>query len=107
MMLGSDGEVMVQGRLIEWPAAMGIMTVALVIGVLLALHRLVEPMLTVLATVAGCALLYNTRELPLRDSANLQQSSDNYWVVITAMVMILAVLLIGLRMSRRGDPRGG
>ena len=51
---GSDGELMLQGQLIEWPAAMGFMTVVLIMGVLLSLHRLVEPMLTVLAT----ALLY-------------------------------------------------
>lgn len=100
MLLGSDGEILVQGRLIEWPAAIGVMTALLVVGVVMALHKMVEPMLTALATAAGCALLYNTRELPLRDNANLQRSSDNYWVVIVAMVMILAVLMIGLRMNR-------
>ena len=106
MLLGTDGQVMVEGRVIEWPTAIGVMTAMLVVGVLIAMHKQVEPMLTALATAAGCALLYNTRELPLRDSANLQQSSDNYWVVISAMVMILAVLMISLRVSRRNSSRG-
>lgn len=105
MLLGSDGELMVQGQVVQWPTAIGVMSGLLVIGVLLALHRLVEPLLTAMAAAAGCALLYNTRELPLRDSAGLQRSSDNYWVVITAMVMIFAVLLIGLRISRNSDSR--
>ena len=100
MIVGNDGTVLVQDQVVEWPTAIGVLTATMVIGVLIALHRVIEPMLTAVATAAGCALLYNTRELPFDQQANLSRSADNYWVVIVAMVMIFAVLLIGLRVNR-------
>lgn len=101
MIVGQDDRFFVQGREIEWGTIIGVLTAVAVIGVLIAMHRSVEPILTTLAGAAGCALLYNTRELPLIVRGDeFSRVDDSYWPVVASMIVIFILLVLSLRITQ-------
>lgn len=104
VILGSETTVQFQGRAFEWPDVMIAATGVLVIVVIASLYRVVDPILTLTATGAGCALLWNLREFPVVGERNgLRDAGAPYWSVVLAMVLIFAILLVALQQTRNAS----
>lgn len=106
VIVGDDEILLASNRSFEWGTVIGVVTAVFVIGVVLSMYRSVEPVLTLLAGVAGCVLLYNVREFPFGDdNSGLSTVNSDYWTVVAAMIAIFALLVISLRITRSNTPR--
>ena len=101
VLVGEDQIFVASDRSFDWGTVIGVVTALFVIGVVISMHRSVEPVLTLLAGAAGCVLLYNVREFPFGQSnTGLSTVNSDYWTVVAAMIVIFATLIIGLRVTR-------
>lgn len=106
VILGSEATVQFQGRSFEWPDVIVAATGVLVLFVIVAMHRVVDPILTIAATGAGCALLWNLREFPVASrTEGLAEAGPGYWTIVVAMVLIFMVLAIALRQTSNANKR--
>ncbi len=101
VLVGEDQIFVASDRSFDWGTVIGVVTALFVIGVVISMHRSVEPVLTLLAGAAGCVLLYNVREFPFgKNNTGLATVNSDYWTVVAAMIVIFATLIIGLRATR-------
>ena len=106
VLVGDDEILLATNRSFEWGTVIGAVTAVFVIGVVISMYRIVEPVLTLLAGAAGCVLLYNVRDFPFGNDTNgLSTVNSDYWTVVAAMIAIFAVLIISLRVTRSNTPR--
>lgn len=106
VLVGNDEILLTNNRSFEWGTVIAAVTAVFVIGVVVAMYRSVEPVLTLLAGAAGCVLLYNVREFPFgNDASGLSTVNSDYWTVVAAMIAIFAVLIISLRITRSNSSR--
>lgn len=63
-----------------------------------------EPLVAAVCAAIGAALLWDHRELPF-NTAGFNRTSDNYWLAVTMMGLMVVVVLLGLRAARESNKR--
>lgn len=83
-----------------WPGLLIGATALAAFLLILVSGKATEPLVAALCAAAGVALFWDLRELPF-STQNFEQGTPTiYWLTVTMMVVVFALLLVGLRAAR-------
>lgn len=80
-------------------------SIAAIAVVFLLLANTSDPIVTTIAAAAGGALLWNQREIPIYSDNLKTGTPEYYWMSVTMMLAMLALLFLGLRSANNSTRR--